>query len=712
MRVVRTARSGLIVRIQLLWIGGSILGTIGWASHAVAQNGQPPVALRMIESSDPQVDNTAPASANAVPNASSDAKPPASFVLRSMDADRAPTAIPPATLDPAASAEKRPVELQKSISAAQRETPGGSPVRPGKTAGDGAIQPIPAQPNSGPVAIEPASFKGVGPGTTTVEELEKAWGKPKEVRHQGNNPLYLYSIEPFKRVEVVTDRGKVSSVLIRFDKAFPANLVVQQLDLARIRPVFVSNELGEILGQAFPERGVLLAFEPSPQPGKPSMNVSQIILESISAEPFVLRAETNMDSSATPSLNDLDQAIKLQPNNARAQWLRARLLVSMGDLEKALSSSSEAVRLEPENPQFCVTQAQVLGQLGRFREAIGEAEQALKTTDQRPHVKARALCLLGDLVASSPTPDYRKAIGYHMEAVKLADALASDPHPAIRLAAKEALIDAHLGAAHDIAWGNWKEKQKAVTRWLERATTLADDLIKNDEGSQVYRLRVATRALAACVGARGEVDPTPWAEDALRVGQALIASADDPSRKAQFRWDLGTALYDALQVYQIRGQHDTAMKYGELAIQYLEEGKAKKSASAGYLLGRIYFRMGAVYALRDQNHRTAVTWFEKAIPLLEKPLPPEATPDTGRHGETFVSMGVSYWETGQRQRALLLTQHGVTLMEQAVQRNLLDKSALPVAYSNLATMHRHLGQAESAERYESLAAQIKKSSQR
>jgi tetratricopeptide (TPR) repeat protein len=384
----------------------------------------------------------------------------------------------------------------------------------------------------------------------------------------------------------------------------------------------------------------------------------------------------------------------------------------MGDLEKALSSSSEAVRLEPENPQFCVTQAQVLGQLGRFREAIGEAEQALKTTDQRPHVKARALCLLGDLVASSPTPDYRKAIGYHMEAVKLADALASDPHPAIRLAAKEALIDAHLGAAHDIAWGNWKEKQKAVTRWLERATTLADDLIKNDEGSQVYRLRVATRALAACVGARGEVDPTPWAEDALRVGQALIASADDPSRKAQFRWDLGTALYDALQVYQIRGQHDTAMKYGELAIQYLEEGKAKKSASAGYLLGRIYFRMGAVYALRDQNHRTAVTWFEKAIPLLEKPLPPEATPDTGRHGETFVSMGVSYWETGQRQRALLLTQHGVTLMEQAVQRNLLDKSALPVAYSNLATMHRHLGQAESAERYESLAAQIKKSSQR
>ena len=711
MHVVRTARSGLVVPIQMLWFDALIVAAIiGGASHALGQDGQPPVALRMIEPSNSSgVERSSPQAASAA-----NSGPSASFVLRATDADTTPSGTPqvPASLDATTPpAEKRPAELKKPISVAKRETREGDVAGPAKPGSD-PIKPIPAQPDVGPMEIEAASFKGVAPGLASVEELEKAWGKPKESRSQGTNTLYLYSIEPFKRVEVVTNRGKVSSILIRFDKAFPANLVVQQLELSRIRPVFVSNEMGEILGQAFPERGVLLAFEPSAERGKPSMNVSQIILEPVSAEPFVLRAETNMDSTAVQSLSDLDRAVKLQPGNSRGHWLRARLLISMGELEKALASSSEAVRLDPDNPQFRVTHAQVLGQLGRFREAVGEAERAIQTADHRPHVKARALCLLGDLVASSPTPDYRKAIGYHMEAVKLADALAADPHPAIRLAAQEALIDAHLGAAHDIAWGNWKEKQKAVTRWLERATTLADDLIKNDEGNQVYRLRVATRALAACVGARGEVDPTPWAEDALRIGQSLIASADDPSRKAQFRWDLGTALYDALQVYQIRGQHDTAMKYGELAIQYLEEGRTNQSASAGYLLGRIYFRMGAVYALRDQNHRTAVTWFEKAIPLLEKPLPSEAGPDLGRHGETFVSMGVSYWETGQHQRALRLTQHGVTLMEEAVQHNLLDNAALTVAYGNLATMHRHLGQAESAEHYESLAAKSKNTSPR
>ena len=71
--------------------------------------------------------------------------------------------------------------------------------------------------------------------------------------------------------------------------------MAQQLELTNVRPVLVSNELGEILGQVYPERGVLFAFEPSKEPGKASMNVAQIILEPITAEPFVLRAETNLD---------------------------------------------------------------------------------------------------------------------------------------------------------------------------------------------------------------------------------------------------------------------------------------------------------------------------------------------------------------------------------------------------------------------------------
>lgn len=573
------------------------------------------------------------------------------------------------------------------------------------------LKPIAEEPE-GPVTVEVASFKGVTPGVTTVAELEKTWGQPRELHRQAKGNVSLYTVDPFPHVEVTSHGDTVVAIGIRFAKSFPATAVAKQLGLSRIRPVLVSNELGEILGQAYPERGVLLAFEPAAEAGKASMKVSQIIIEPLCADTFVLRAETVLDSQPVASLEDLQQAIKLQPRTARAQWLKARILSDMADFDKALNACDEALRVDPDNPQYHVTRAQILGQSGRVKEAVEEAERAVETASRRPHVKARALCLLGDLWASDPLGDYKRAMEFHMKAIGEADTLASDQYPAIRLAAKEVLVDAHLGAAQDIAWGNWKDKEKALDRWLERAKVLIDDLISNDAASEVYRLRLSTRALAACVGARGVIDPGPWTEQALHTGRSLIAGAEDPLRKAQYQWDLGMALYDALQVYQLRGEHDTAMKYGEMAIDYLEKGQPSEAPRAAYLLGRLYFRMGAVYALRDQNHRAATSWFEKAVPLLERPLPHEAGADVGRHGETFVSMGVSFWETGRRDRALEITQRGVEFMEQAVKQGLLAESSLAVGYGNLATMNRALGQREAAARLEEQAARVKSSATR
>lgn len=632
------------------------------------------------------------------------------------------TSQPPATLQadgPAggvglSSADKSPADLQPTpaadptaaaASASKDAATAGSPT-PAKEA---PLVPVPDPAASVPPAVEAASFKGVTPGVTTQKELEQAWGAPKEIRKQNGTLIQLYQVEPFEQVEVSSRANRVASIVIRLDRSFPADAVAQQLELTNVRPVLVSNELGQILGQAYPERGVLFAFEPSKETGKVSMQVAQIILEPISAEPFVLRAETNLDSQFELSLNDIKEALKLQPGNARAYWLRSRLLMAMGDYDQALAASGKAVGLEPENARYRVTQAQVLGLLGRLDEATEAAQKAIETSARRPHVKARALCLLGDLAASEPRPDYRKAIQFHTQAVKEADPLAASPHPAIRLAAKEVLLDAHLGAAHDIAWGDWKQKPVAVTKWLSQAEAFAEDLIKSEGANQDLRFRVSTRALATYVGMRGELDPSKWANMAIRTGKQLLASTDDRFRKAQLRWDLGMALYDALQTYQMRNEHDSALKYGELAIEYLEQGdQRKQSATTGYLLGRLYFRLGAIHAIGHKNHHAAITWFDKAVPLLEKPIPKEAAADLGRHGETFVSMGVSYWAAEQREKAVELTQRGAELMEQAVELGSLDKSALAVPYANLASMHRQLGRKEKAEQFEERTAKLKK----
>ncbi|MEN6407914.1 MAG: hypothetical protein ABFC77_15780 [Thermoguttaceae bacterium] len=578
-----------------------------------------------------------------------------------------------------------------------------------KSAGE-SLLPIPDPMESGPVSIEAASFKGVIPGVSTKADVEKAWGSPKEVAQTGEGPVQLYSIKPFRHVEVhYAADGKVASVIVRFDRAFPAEAVAKQLDLATIRPVLVSNEVGEVLGLAYPERGVLFAFEVSEDPQEPSMKVSQLVLEPISAEPFVLRAQTMLENRCDLSQRDLEQALILEPDNARAHWLQARVLTAMEKSEPAAAEAAKAVKLDPKDPHYRATYAQCLAQLGRLAQAMDEAERSIALSDKLPHVKARSLCLIGNLIASGPKPDYKKALSFHSQAIQAASPLLTDPHPSIRIAAKEVLIDAHLGAAHDIAWGDWKEKSKSVTRWIERAQAIAEDLMSTEGASSEQLFRVHTRAMAAYVGIHGGVDPETTIKAAVRTGDALIESSRDPAHKAQIQWDLGMALYDALQVCQMRSDYDNAVKCGEKAAECLAAAdQVKHSPSSAFLLGRLYFRIGAIHAARDHDHKAAIAWFDKAMPLLDR-LPTEemTAADLARHGESLVSMGVSYWQAKQERRAVALTQKGIRLMEQAVEQGSLASSSLTIPYNNLSAMHRKLGNNDQANRFEEMASRTK-----
>ena len=231
---------------------------------------------------------------------------------------------------------------------------------------------------------------------------------------------------------------------------------------------------------------------------------------------------------------------------------------------------------------------------GHLEDAATEAAKAVALSESRPHVKARALCLLGDLKGAGPKPDYKQALQLHTQALHVAAGLISDKHPAIRVPAKEVLLDAHLGALHDICWGAWREKVRSAENWVAKATEIAHDLIKAEDGGEEYIFRVAKRALAADVGLQGQLDPVKWAGEVVRSGEVLISAAPEPARKAELQWQVAMSLYDAMQIYQMRAEHDEALRQGELAIRYLEQsGRQNKSSSAAYLLGRCYFRMGA-----------------------------------------------------------------------------------------------------------------------
>ena len=573
------------------------------------------------------------------------------------------------------------------------------------------LEPIPDQQPNGPVNVEVASFKGVTPGSTTAKQLQEAWGVPREIRTAGQQKLYLYAVGPFQQVEVAVGGNTVLSIVIHLDKSFPAPAVAKQLQLGNIRAVFISNELGDVLGQAFPERGVMFAFVQNHKPGLPSMKVEKIVLEPIDAEAFVLRAETNIDSQYENTLDDLDIAIKFSPHNAKAHWLRSRVLAASGNLKEAVAAGRKAVQLDENNPQYRTALARVLALAGKQKEAVEHLQAAIENSDHRPHIKAAAQCLLGDLFSAGDNPDFSAAIKQHTAAIKTVDPLSVDRHPAIRLAAKEVLIDAHLGAASDIAWGGWSQKEKAVQRWCQRASAFAEELIANDGGTEEHRFRVATRSLAAYVGVKGKLDPQQYAEEAVRVGDALIGLSEDPAKKRQLQCDLGMAMFNAMQIAQARKDNASALKYGEQTTGYLEAAieQGLDNPTSNYLLGRLYFRIGAIHALAQKDHAAAIAWFDKAVPLLNRPVPADSQNELGRHGETFVSMGVSYWTAGKKEKSVELTKVGLEVMKEAVAKGILKKSALSVPYQNLAAMQRHLGNGESAEKFEQMAKGVKAS---
>jgi tetratricopeptide (TPR) repeat protein len=271
------------------------------------------------------------------------------------------------------------------------------------------------------------------------------------------------------------------------------------------------------------------------------------------------------------------------------------------------------------------------------------------------------------------------------------------------------LVEAHLGVARDIAWGNWKGKQGVVPKWLNRASAFAENLIEKDAGDEQLRLTVMQAALSACVATKGQLDPSPWTGDALALSRAMIEGSADPLRKRRIQWLLSSMLHDAVRIAHSQGKYDQALKLGALALQQFQEGTAGRKPTPQLLRkeGQLHYRIGLVHAVGRNDHVLAVQSYDRAIALLESQVPESDNADAAVRGETMVSVGVSYWKTGQQRKALRLTEQGRKLMESAVTAGTINRSSLGIPYANLAFMHRGLGQQGEADNFVQLARQLK-----
>jgi tetratricopeptide (TPR) repeat protein len=553
----------------------------------------------------------------------------------------------------------------------------------------------------------PLSFNQVTPGETMVADVTVRWGQPATTADDPAGKLMIYRAPGFQQVDLFTNRDgtQVKSIVVHLAEPLEVTQLETSLGLGQVRPAEISDDAGAVLGRGYPEHGVLLSYAPDSS----GRQVTHIALEPVSGELYRLRAESDHERHYTQNVADLEAATRLNPDDARAHWLLAELLTWAGRANDAWQSVANATRVDATNPLYQLTRARLAAGNGDLTEATSFTKNVAQDQSAPPVVRARAEYQWGNLLVLGPEPAYQEALNHHLKAIDLAAPHARDKHTDVRRMARDLLVDAHLAIAQDIALGNFQRQREVVPKWLTRATELAEEYISDDQGDETIRMEIYRTTLAVYSVLQGNFDASIATDEAIKEGQRLVAASQDRLYQFRVERELSEVLYHAARVEHRCGRLDTAQKYVNNAVVLLEGDQQNWQPSLfdRVMTGQLYFLTGAIAALQDEDHAEAVKWFDKALPTFNDERLVHLV-DSSAFGDLFVSMGVSYWETGERAKAIELTQAGAELMQDGVQAGSIEIAALSVPYGNLAAMHQEMGHGDRAKHFAELMAKVEK----
>lgn len=553
-----------------------------------------------------------------------------------------------------------------------------------------------------------SNFHGVTPGDSDEKAAIAALGTPLSAVTDANQRILRFNSEVFKLVEVSVVGGKVDSLTLVMHKPLPTKDIVKELGLSPFEPALVTSADGLVLGQVYPERGVVLEFA---QAETGAAEVDQIVLDRVKAEPFLIRALDDKSQRYTSAFRDLEVALKLDPQEGRALWLKANLLCELGRPIAALRAIEDAIRIDSLSPGNHLTRAKILLALGRHSESSRIVASILSQNELPSQAKARALCQQAELLASGPNPNFEQGLESFRSAIGEASKLADDTRPAVRRLARRVLIEAHLGVARCIAWGQLEDAEKASAQWHDRARLLAETAIGDEDLGDDIWLALHRSAMTNHLGLMAKSNPDRDVSELQIDHKRLTRVAADRLYRERTKWELALAFTDASRIESARGKHQSAGRLADLAWTLMSEGVRGREANEqdDFARGMLLYQLGSIAAVAKQDHSKAVGWYEQAIPLLEKPLPEAITGQNGLRGLALVGMGASYWEAGGKQQAITLADLGAKTLQEASKTGHASREALSLAWGNLESMYREIGDAPAADRVAKLAAGVENS---
>ncbi len=110
------------------------------------------------------------------------------------------------------------------------------------------------------------------------------------------------------------------------------------------------------------------------------------------------------DQRFQDALNDLNEAIKINPRDARAYEQRAAIEMKINDYDKAVADYGEAIKANPGEIKYHLYRGYIYELRGDLQNAMAETEAALKISSKNKEAVERKQRLQKIQSATAPTP--------------------------------------------------------------------------------------------------------------------------------------------------------------------------------------------------------------------------------------------------------------------------------------------------------------------
>jgi hypothetical protein len=557
-----------------------------------------------------------------------------------------------------------------------------------------------------PFIFQGSRFQSILPGVTPNSTIVELLGEPRAKIEVGGRVVNVYAIEPYDRVGIVLRGDVADSIHLHYKQPLNLNQAASELGLDPSTAVTQTTSAPHEFLLTWPDEGISLHFQRSDGVDL----VSRVAFTTAQPGAFLLRGLNRQWRDYNGALHDARAVQSLDPRRAEAYRLEAQVALRMGQPVVAKKAISEALSVTSATIDLLLLQVQVATTANEL-DGLMLRIRAMRNDVQLPSLtRAKAAFAMGQINTKSSSPNYKQAFSFHREANQRARGLLKSSELAEQFSALELMANAHLAIARDIAYGEYtaEEKNQAVPKWIELSWKFTAHLLANNYHDQAFGLDVCRSSLQLLKKLKKDIPLEMWedrlTQQANRVLQLKGASAEFLDH---MRWQQAMALYHATVIAR-RGKDGNRVQQLGLAAYQLFRGPLTASPKTDHWdstttkaakLGLCY-TLGSVEAIDNLDHVKAIQWYDQAVQYLDTPnieqfateYSIKQSTDLGWHGERLVSMGLSYWSTGNKTQGLRLTQQGIAWIETAVHDHGFSNHHLKIPYSNLAVMIKSLEQ--------------------